>query len=634
MPTLHKPSDKAYNNYSSGYGGREAPMPGASTNHQGIDYGWGDGWNIYAALDGTISSARYYRTGDGWGGRVVIDHGNGIQTTYSHLNENSNLGFGVGARVSRGQRFSVIGNPTTGSSTGPHLHFEMYIDGSRVNPYPYFTQNVPRITGGNTGGTANLAAGQRTSNGVTNRRSEPTSQSANLGNPLQPGEIGNFTGWIRGEAVEGNNVWYQGTSGNWFWSGGFHEGANGTGLKDLNTVALAGNQRRVLASGSVNGRKGPGRSHEVVQSLAAADIGDFKGFAKGEAVEGNNIWFVGAYAGNYFWSGGFDGGANTAGLSDITPQAPAVAGNQRKVLSTGSVNGRSAPNRGASIDQSLDAGTVGDFKGYVIGEEVEGNAFWLVGAYAGKYFWSGAFEGGANMAGLTKLEAPTTGTPTTPAPTQDAAKKVTPVYPAAKEAWDTPRGREAREKNPVSGKIEIIGFAVHHTANPADQVAYFKSGGQGSVPTWYIDTEGNVYEFTRPGLRPVTTAGNNNWTVSVEIQNSGGADKGWPITEKAEKALTKLMAWVGGFDGKKLDGIDVNYKINDRTTKGHKDWAGNQTECPGPYVSPRIAGYIAEANVILGTTPKPVPEPGEETVQIPKGKLEEFYNWLKGLLGK
>jgi len=62
-----------------------------------------------------------------------------------------------------------------------------------------------------------------------NARSEPSSQAPLAGDPLPPNTIGNFTGWIHGEAVSGDDVWFLGTSGRWFWSGGFTD----TGVHDL-----------------------------------------------------------------------------------------------------------------------------------------------------------------------------------------------------------------------------------------------------------------------------------------------------------------------------------------------------------------------------------------------------------------
>lgn len=74
---------------------------------------------------------------------------------------------------------------------------------------------------------------QRRANAVVNRREAPSTKSADLGNDLKPGDIGNFKGFVRGEDVGGNNIWLQGISGNWFWSGAFDNGTDTNGLPDL-----------------------------------------------------------------------------------------------------------------------------------------------------------------------------------------------------------------------------------------------------------------------------------------------------------------------------------------------------------------------------------------------------------------
>ena len=114
---------------TSGFGGRVAPTAGATTGHDGIDYGAGYGAAVYAADSGTVITAQY---NSARGNYIVINHGNGMQTWYQHL---SSMSVTVGQTVARGQ---VIGNVgTTGISTGPHLHFEVHVGGVPVNPLNY-----------------------------------------------------------------------------------------------------------------------------------------------------------------------------------------------------------------------------------------------------------------------------------------------------------------------------------------------------------------------------------------------------------------------------------------------------------------------------------------------------------------
>lgn len=113
---------------SSGFGMRLHPILGYSRLHKGVDFAAGTGTPIMAAASGTVVYAGVYR---GYGNHVRIRHANGIETTYSHM---SRFGKGgrVGARVEQGQVIGYVGS--TGMSTGPHLHYEVYLKGRPVNP--------------------------------------------------------------------------------------------------------------------------------------------------------------------------------------------------------------------------------------------------------------------------------------------------------------------------------------------------------------------------------------------------------------------------------------------------------------------------------------------------------------------
>ncbi|TLN27008.1 M23 family metallopeptidase, partial [bacterium] len=102
-----------------------------SANHPGIDIGGQSGNAIYAADSGVVVYSGWNDLGYGY--VVVIDHGNGWQTTYAHL---SQIYAGCGASVTQGATIGLMG--TTGNSTGPHLHFEMYNDTyGKVNPHQF-----------------------------------------------------------------------------------------------------------------------------------------------------------------------------------------------------------------------------------------------------------------------------------------------------------------------------------------------------------------------------------------------------------------------------------------------------------------------------------------------------------------
>ncbi len=115
---------------SSYYGYRSDPFTGESKYHSGIDIdGFGnDGAPVVAAADGTVITAS---SDSGYGNYVIIQHGN-MQTLYAHM---SGFAVSVGSSVSQGQTIGYLG--ATGRATGTHLHFEVFVDGARVDPTAY-----------------------------------------------------------------------------------------------------------------------------------------------------------------------------------------------------------------------------------------------------------------------------------------------------------------------------------------------------------------------------------------------------------------------------------------------------------------------------------------------------------------
>ncbi|MBN1299489.1 MAG: peptidoglycan DD-metalloendopeptidase family protein [Actinobacteria bacterium] len=115
---------------TSGFGYRISPISGLKAFHGGIDIGAATGTQVMAAADGEVLQAEYM---GGYGYSILIYHGGGFATFYAHLN-----GFAVsrGSKVKRGQVIGFMGS--TGYSTGPHLHFEVRVNGVQKNPYSYF----------------------------------------------------------------------------------------------------------------------------------------------------------------------------------------------------------------------------------------------------------------------------------------------------------------------------------------------------------------------------------------------------------------------------------------------------------------------------------------------------------------
>ena len=114
---------------TSAFGWRIHPILGYKKFHTGIDIGVGYGVPIRASDGGTVIYATWM---GGYGNVVIVDHGNGLSTLYAHQ---SSLAVGIGARVSRGQTIGYVGS--TGFSTGPHLHFEVRVNGNPVDPMGY-----------------------------------------------------------------------------------------------------------------------------------------------------------------------------------------------------------------------------------------------------------------------------------------------------------------------------------------------------------------------------------------------------------------------------------------------------------------------------------------------------------------
>ena len=120
------------NYVTSRFGYRDSPTAGASNNHRGIDIGRVSiGDRIVASRSGTV---RVSENNASYGNYVVINHGDGTTTTYAHMSKRA---VSVGDVVRQGETIGYIGS--TGISTGPHLHFEVTVNGTRVDPLQYFS---------------------------------------------------------------------------------------------------------------------------------------------------------------------------------------------------------------------------------------------------------------------------------------------------------------------------------------------------------------------------------------------------------------------------------------------------------------------------------------------------------------
>ncbi|UYH54662.1 M23 family metallopeptidase [Qipengyuania sp. SS22] len=118
---------------TSDYGMRTHPVLGGRRSHKGVDLSAPTGTPIYATADGYISKAEWFSS---YGKYVSIEHGANLQTRFAHM---SDIAVTAGSRVKKGDIIGYVGS--TGRSTGPHLHYEVRIDGKAVNPVPYMVES-------------------------------------------------------------------------------------------------------------------------------------------------------------------------------------------------------------------------------------------------------------------------------------------------------------------------------------------------------------------------------------------------------------------------------------------------------------------------------------------------------------
>ena len=115
---------------TSPYGRRVSPGGVGSTYHRGIDIGAPSGTLIHAAAEGTVTISAYHTT---MGNYVEINHGDGLKTRYEHMSRRL---CSVGDTVYAGSVIGRVGS--TGNSTGSHLHFEVWVNGTRIDPMQFF----------------------------------------------------------------------------------------------------------------------------------------------------------------------------------------------------------------------------------------------------------------------------------------------------------------------------------------------------------------------------------------------------------------------------------------------------------------------------------------------------------------
>jgi murein DD-endopeptidase MepM/ murein hydrolase activator NlpD len=132
----------------SSFGGRSDPFSGEGSFHTGIDFAAPKGTPVHVTADGVVVSTGW---ATGYGKLAIVDHGNGLQTYYAHLSQ-----FQVvpGEEVRRGQVIALSG--ATGRATGPHMHYEVRLAGTPINPYKYLAKSQAMQAGLGQSGTSDF----------------------------------------------------------------------------------------------------------------------------------------------------------------------------------------------------------------------------------------------------------------------------------------------------------------------------------------------------------------------------------------------------------------------------------------------------------------------------------------------
>ncbi len=135
IPAIQPVTKRNITRLASGFGHRIHPIYKTYMMHAGIDFTAPIGTEIYATGNGVVAKTEY--NGRGYGNNVIIQHGYGYSTLYGHM---SRFAVRPGQRVKRGDVIGYVGN--TGSSTGPHVHYEVIKNGKKIDPINFFFNDL------------------------------------------------------------------------------------------------------------------------------------------------------------------------------------------------------------------------------------------------------------------------------------------------------------------------------------------------------------------------------------------------------------------------------------------------------------------------------------------------------------
>lgn len=291
---------------------------------------------------------------------------------------------------------------------------------------------------------------------------------------------------------------------------------------------------RILGGDVTFYRQAPARSAALMITdtikdgkLQPGETYDFKGFVRGESVDGNNIWFVGMYSSGYAWSGGFTD-TGTHDLADLTP-APALQPTQRQIGSD-AMNYRRTPNVAPdNVIRLISAGETLTMDGWIQGQVVDGNNVWF--RTNGGYIWSGGFvdKGTHDLPQIaTDVVTPPTTTPpvvTPPVVTPPAEQPYTFQADLACVTQVKPAGIGSFEHGnfPASPeKIVIHDFGTKGVDKLSTVIPWFQKKDNISA---HFAVEGKeIVQFVKLGDRAYHAGPNGNMYIGIETSPYQDAD--------------------------------------------------------------------------------------------------------------
>lgn len=462
----------------------------------------------------------------------------------------------------------------------------------------------------------------RSDNEARRRQGAPNT-SAPQGDPLAANDVGNFQGWVTGESVEGNNLWYVGTSGDFFWSGSFTE-VSTHDLPDLNKPSPSAGNQRQAGGDLVNQRKTPTTSDPTVTQIPAGEVRTFDAWKRGQQVEGNDVWFREGASQLWSWSGGFTD-TGTHDLSDLNEVTPPTPGPVTRTVGDDSVNVRKTPYTSDVAITQLAAGSMVEVAGWTAGERVSNQGIWYKVPQG--WAWSGGFTS-QSTDGLQELSAPTP-------PSND---EINPIYktfaPDSAVAkwvgspnynWYDPRPAGAI---PTHVTMHWMDGTLAGTDAQFQKYSEVQNGvGDGSSSSYGVgQTEIHQYVREQDYQQADGDRNSNRWGLSIE--HEGGTAN--PVTQAVMDLSAKLLVEIAKRYGwteyvpftddveafrKKPDAEQLAYITNfaqanpkRRLVFPHKAWAS--TACPGTLDWQAI---VAAANKQLAGD-EPDPTPGGVTV--------------------